>query len=150
MKKLIASLGLLTTLCAQADVTIRDCVIVEPAPNVNRTALFFTADYSVNEEVKALRLPSPEAILGGDISALTDNVQIHKTEMKDGVMKMQRIPKLFLEKDGKTVLKRGGLHFMLMDLKKRPVAGESYPVNIWLTYLADAQCEASVVKANQL
>lgn len=143
-------LGLMCTTPVYAGVEIDKCLIVEPAPNVNRTALFFSVDFKIDNEVKALRLPSPEAILGADITSLSDNVQMHKTSMKDGVMKMQRIPKLFLKANGVTELKKGGLHFMLMDLKKRPVAGETYPVNLWLTYLGDAQCNAMVVKAAQL
>ncbi|GAB3531599.1 copper chaperone PCu(A)C [Photobacterium alginatilyticum] len=150
MNKLVAILGLLFALPVFADVTISDCVIVEPAPGVSRTALFFNAELKITDEVKAMRTPSPEAILGADIPALSNRIEMHKTEMKDGVMKMQRIPKLFLKKDGVTKLQKGGLHFMLMDLHKRPVAGETYPVTLWLTYLSDQSCEAKVVKASVL
>jgi copper(I)-binding protein len=150
MKKWIVTLGLLSASQAFAGITISDCVIVEPAPSVNRTALFFKAKYEVTDEVKALRLPSPEAILGGQIPTLTDHVEIHKTEMKDGVMKMQQIPKLFLKSNDVTELKKGGLHFMLMDLKQRPLAGEVHPVSLWMTYLSDQTCDAKVIKASEL
>lgn len=150
MKKLIATLGLLCSAHVAAEVSIENCVIVEPAPGVTKTGLFFDVHFTVTDEVKALRLPSPEAILGADINALTDEIQMHNTEIKDGVMTMKRFPKLFLKKNDVTELKKGGTHFMLMDLKKRPLAGEQYPVNFWMTYLADQRCEATVVKATEL
>ncbi|MCR9910832.1 MULTISPECIES: copper chaperone PCu(A)C [Vibrio harveyi group] len=148
MKKLFTTLSLLCAAQAYAGVSITDCVIVEPAPGVNKTGLFFNATFTEDEEVKALRLPSPEAILGAEIPELTNEVQMHNTIMQDGVMKMQRFPKLFLKKNTVTKLERGGTHFMLMDLKKRPLAGEKYTVNLWLTYLSDQQCEANVLKSS--
>lgn len=147
MKKIIATLGLLCAAQVNAGVSVTDCVIVEPAPGVDKTGLFFNAEFTVTDEVKALRLPSPEAILGAQIPELTNDIQMHNTIVKDGVMSMKRFPKLFLKKDDVTKLERGGTHFMLMDLKKRPLAGETYPVTLWMTYLADQTCEAKVVKS---
>ncbi len=148
MKKLLTILSLLCAAQTYAGVDITDCVIIEPAPGVNKTGLFFNAAFTVDEEVKALRLPSPEAILGAEIPELTNEIQMHNTVVKDGVMKMQQFPKLFLKKDAVIKLERGGTHFMLMDLKKRPLAGEKYTVNLWLTYISDQQCEARVVKSS--
>lgn len=150
MRKLIVGIGLLVAGPSLAGVSVTDCVIVEPIANKTHTALYFNVDYTLNNDMKALRLPSPEAILGGEISTLSDHVEMHKTIMDNGVMKMAQVPKIFLNENSRVSLEKGGLHFMLFDLKKRPIEGESYPVNIWFSYLGDVQCTADVLKVQNL
>ena len=145
-KSPFAALLLAVSSSAFAGVTVSNCQIREPAPNVNRTALFLTADFQVTDEVKAMRIPGDEAILSAEIPALTDKTEIHQSKITDGVMSMHAVPRVVLNKNSQVEFKPGGLHIMLMDLKKRPVAGETYPVKFWLTYLDDVECNATVVK----
>jgi len=149
MKKIILA-GLLAASCnAQAALTVTDCVIREPAPGVMMTAAYLTIDYTIDDEVKALRLPSNEAVLGASVDELSHSIEVHKTTMKDGVMKMQRLPKYFL-KEGSNIMQKGGVHIMIKNLTKQPKAGEAYPLRLWMTYQADLQCNAVVKTTAEL
>lgn len=150
MRTLIAGIGLLAAGHTIAGVSVTDCVIVEPVSNKTHTALYFKVDYTLNDEMKSLRLPSPEAILGGDVTVLSDHIEMHETTMDNGVMKMAQVPKIFLKENDQVSLEKGGLHFMLFDLKQRPLEGETYPINIWFSYLGDVQCTADVVKIQHI
>ncbi|WP_064607362.1 copper chaperone PCu(A)C [Photobacterium sp. J15] len=143
MRKITLLMAALCAFSTQAGITVSDCVIREPAPGMNMTAAYLTLEYTNSESMKQLRLPSPESVVGASISDISDNVEIHKTQMVDGTTKMVRIPSLRL-KEGKTLLKPGGLHLMLKGLKIRPKAGETYPVKLWMTYTEDLKCEALV------
>lgn len=149
MKKLILVSALAASCNAQAALSVTDCVIREPAPGVNMTAAYLTINYSIDEEVKALRLPSPEAVMGASIDALSHSIEIHKTTMTDGIMKMQRIPKYFL-KEGSNTMQKGSVHIMIKNLKQQPKAGEVYPLRLWMTYQADLQCNAVVKTTAEL
>jgi len=56
--------------------------------------------------------------------------QIHTNLMKDGVMRMRRVEVLEIAPGEPVVLKPGGLHVMLMGLKKRLIEGESFVLEL--------------------
>ncbi len=151
MKKFLFGLCFLASAQSMAGVMVTDCKIREPAPTTNRTALYFNVFFNESDEIKALRLPGDEALLRVETTPeLTENTEIHQTVMRDGVMSMQAVSKVNLKANDTVEFKRGGLHVMLLDLKKRPLEGETYPVQFWLTFLGEVQCDAVVVKADQL
>ena len=61
--------------------------------------------------------------VAGSSAAFAD-VSIHETRFEDGMAKMRSIPKLAVPAGGSTTLKPGGLHLMLTQPKKAPVAGD--------------------------
>lgn len=64
-------------------------------------------------------------------SEIAARVEVHKMEMKDGIMTMRPVPRGVPIQPGATVrLAPGGYHLMLMDLKRPIVEGEMIPVKL--------------------
>lgn len=57
-------------------------------------------------------------------------VELHTHIHKDGMMMMRRIDKVDIPANGKTELKPGGLHVMLIGLKQELKPGEMIPVTL--------------------
>jgi copper(I)-binding protein len=57
-------------------------------------------------------------------SSLAGSVTIHSSGMTDGVMKMRAMRHLEITQGGRTALKPGGMHLMLMDLREPLRKGE--------------------------
>jgi hypothetical protein len=71
-------------------------------------AVYFTMGNSATQDDK----------LVGVSSDVSDVVEMHNTLMEGGVMKMRMQPDIPLSAGGKVELKPGGMHIMLMRLKK--------------------------------
>jgi periplasmic copper chaperone A len=54
--------------------------------------------------------------------------QLHTNLMKDGIMRMRRVEVLEIAPGEPVVLRPGGLHVMLMGLKKKLIEGEDFPL----------------------
>lgn len=73
-------------------------------------------------------------------------VEVHTSEMKDGLMTMRRVPSAALPA-GKTVhFAPGSYHVMLMDLKRPVKTGEVVPLTLTIEY-PDKKRETLDVKA---
>jgi periplasmic copper chaperone A len=93
-----------------------------------------------------LRAPAPgQAVVGGflDItsnahdaalvsasSPVADVTELHEMSMKDGVMIMRPVPYIRLPKGQTIKLAPGGLHLMLIDLKRQLKAGDHVPLTL--------------------
>ncbi|RYU67035.1 copper chaperone PCu(A)C [Aliivibrio finisterrensis] len=151
MKRTISALILGLSCCsAYAAVSVSDCVIREPAPGSDKTGLYFTVTYQPDAQTDSLRLPAPEALYGATVNALTSYTELHTMTHVDGVMAMQRIPQIPLKPEQSVELKPGGNHVMLFNLKKRPIAGEIYPVELWLAFAPEVKCDAMVKTSAEL
>lgn len=151
MKKILLALGLISTFSSQAALELSNCVISEPIPGSNVTSIFFDIRFNITEEIKALRIPGPEAIQGATVDGLSTSAEIHDTEMIDGVMKMKQLTQYKIKPSNTTIkFERGGLHLMIRDFKKRPVAGEEYKLTLWSTYTEEPSCMAKVVKPTHI
>ncbi|MDD1781079.1 copper chaperone PCu(A)C [Enterovibrio sp. ZSDZ35] len=146
MRKIVLLAASALSFGAQAGLTVSDCVIREPAPGKDMTALYLNIHFENTDEIKALRMPANEDVVGAEVRDLANIVELHTTQMADGVMKMRRVPKIKIL-EGDNALKPGGNHIMLKGLKKQPKAGDVYPVTVWMTYTEDLQCDA-VVKSS--
>ncbi|MDH5601748.1 MAG: copper chaperone PCu(A)C [Gammaproteobacteria bacterium] len=63
-------------------------------------------------------------------SSLFERVEIHITEMKNGMMKMVRQDNLNIKAKGHILLKPGGLHMMLIGKLKPVKAGSTIPLTL--------------------
>ena len=75
-------------------------------------------------------LSSEGARLVGASSPVAGVVEIHEMVTEGSVMKMRAIPGLDLPPGRSVELKPGGIHVMLMDLKRPLKAGERVPVEL--------------------
>ncbi len=147
MKKLLIALGLAASFSAQAGLELSNCVIAEPAPGSDVTGIFFDIKFNVSDDVKTLRLPSQESIQGATVEGLSSIAEVHSTIIDNGVMKMKQLSQFKLKPNVTHKFQKGGLHLMIRDFKKRPLAGEEYTLRIWSNYVDEPTCIAKVVKA---
>lgn len=55
---------------------------------------------------------------------------IHETSMRDGTMQMKPVARVAVAPGGATVFEPGGLHVMLLDLKRPLREGDSFPLTL--------------------
>lgn len=88
-----------------------------------------------------------DVVLTGASSPVADIVEAHEMWLDKDIMRMRPADRVSL-KAGQTIeLKSGGLHVMMMDLKKQLKAGESVPLT--LSFKA-ADGTVSTVEANAM
>ena len=61
-------------------------------------------------------------------SPIADRTEMHTHEMDGGMMSMRRVHSVEVPAQGGVAFEPGGLHLMLLGLKKPLVAGERYPL----------------------
>lgn len=121
--------------------TLSDCVIQEVIPGKDMTGAFLKLEHK----------GSPVQIEGAKIDSITDTVELHSMEMKDGVMSM--IPLTDKElKEGERIFKKGGDHLMLMKIAqdKFPKAGDKHTITVNFSDKSSASCEAVVKTVDQV
>ena len=85
------------------------------APN---GAAYFQVENGGSESVRIVGASSP----------IADRAELHTHEMDGGVMKMRHVRAVEVPAKGTASFAPGGLHVMLIGLKKPLVAGESFPL----------------------
>jgi periplasmic copper chaperone A len=68
--------------------------------------------------------------LVGASSPAAGKIELHMSEIRNGVARMQAMPKLELEPHQPVTLKPGGLHLMLVDLKAPLRLGGQVPITL--------------------
>lgn len=71
----------------------------------------------------------PDRLLGGETPAAAE-VQLHSHQMDDGVARMRQIDAVELAPGAPAVFEPGGLHLMLVDLRRPLVEGETVPIRL--------------------
>lgn len=77
-------------------------------------------------------------------SDVAERVEIHSTSMADGVMKMRRQERVELPSGGTVRLEPGGLHLMLMGLRRPLVAGQTVPLVLRFAAAGEQRVELKV------
>ena len=68
----------------------------------------------------------PDTLVGGT-AAVAGRIEVHEMAVQDGVMRMRELKPGLVIKPGETVVLRpGSFHLMLMDMKDRPAAGQTF------------------------
>lgn len=73
--------------------------------------------------------------------------ELHEMKMQGDVMKMRQVDEIVFEANQPIFLRPGGLHIMLLDLKKPLKVGNKVPLKLTFKY-ADGSKEHVKVKAN--
>jgi copper(I)-binding protein len=97
-----------------SSITVYDEYVREVPPNMPNSAAFMTI---MNSSDKAVDLIAAK-------SGVSKVVELHEHANVDGMMQMRQIPKITIPANGSTELQPGGLHVMLIGLKKKLKAGE--------------------------
>lgn len=92
-----------------------------------------------------LNNPGPQAIIvSGASSPQFEHVEIHRTEVVDGVARMIPQQQLKLPPAGIVVLEPGGLHLMLIDAKQPLAEGDKVRIDLRLDADTRMAVEATV------
>ncbi|HPG78686.1 copper chaperone PCu(A)C [Sphaerotilus sulfidivorans] len=129
----MALLAVVASSTAHAQVTVSGAWARATVPNQSATGAF-------------MRLTAQkDVVLTGASSPVAGIVEVHEMSMDKGIMRMRAADRVPL-KAGQTIeLKSGGLHIMMMDLKKQFKAGERVPLTLSFTA---SDGSVSTVEAN--
>jgi copper(I)-binding protein len=79
-------------------------------------------------------------------SDVAGTVELHKTTMEGGMMKMAPVDGIEIPAQGQAELKPGGLHVMLIGLKRELKAGEKFKLKLHFEKAGVQESEAEVRK----
>lgn len=116
---LMLMIGGLSLLFA-SDIEIENAYARATPPKLPNSAVFLSLKNSSNKDISLKSASS-------DVSKV---VELHTHKMVDGAMKMYQIPKIDIPANGKTTLKPGGLHIMLIGLKHALKVGNNVTVTL--------------------
>jgi hypothetical protein len=131
---LIASAGVFAGAADQ--VTVQDPYVRLAPPNAPATAAFMVIRNTGDKDVKVVKADNP-------VSKVTE---LHTHLNEGGVMKMRPVPAIDVKAKGEAVLKPGGLHVMLIDLKAPMKEGDTVPLTLTFDDGSTKKVDAKVVK----
>ena len=141
MKKLsLFAAGLLFSagvLAGAADnVAVQDPYVRLAPPNAPATGAFMVIKNNGDKDIKVVKAANP-------VSKVTE---LHTHLNEGGVMKMRPVQAIDIKAKGEAVLKPGGLHVMLIDLKAPMKEGDVVPITLNFDDGSSKQVDAKVVR----
>jgi copper(I)-binding protein len=142
MKKLnyLVLAGVLSSLAWAADpatVQIEHPWARETPPTVTNGAAYMTLHNQSQQ---------PDRLLGAS-GEVAKTIELHTHIMEGAQMKMRPVAAIDVKPGEPTVLKPGGLHIMLIDLKQPLVAGQRFPLTLNFEKAGKIPVEVTVTKA---
>ena len=131
---LLFSAGVLAGAADQ--VAVQDPYVRLAPPNAPATGAFMVIKNNGDKDVKVVKADNP-------VSRVTE---LHTHLNEGGVMKMRPVPAIDVKAKGEAVLKPGGLHVMLIDLKARMKEGDVVPITLTFDDGSSKQVDAKVVR----
>ncbi len=104
-----------------AEVTVVDPWVRAGPPNAPALGVFMKLENHTGSDISLVDVRS---------SLKVDRVELHRTMMADGMMKMMPQVAIPVEAHSATLLKPGSWHIMLISPKKVPLAGESVELTL--------------------
>ena len=141
MKQLsLLAAGLMVSLGALAgaadSVTVQDPYVRLAPPNAPATGAFMVIRNGGDKDVKVVSASNPASKM----------TELHTHLNEGGVMKMRPVPAIDIKAKGEAVLKPGGLHVMLIDLKAPMKEGDIVPITLSFDDGSSKQVDAKVVR----
>lgn len=118
----VALLTLFVSFSTFADVTVQSPYVRAMPPGQKVTGAFMVLSNTDSDA---------RAVVGAQ-SAVARVVELHTHESKDGMMQMRQVSQISIEASGSVTLKPGGLHVMLIDVKKRLNEGDEVEITLLL------------------
>jgi copper(I)-binding protein len=122
---------------AADNVSVQDPYVRLAPPNAAATAAFMVIRNTGDKDVKVVKADNP-------VSKATE---LHTHLNEGGVMKMRPVPAIEIKAKGEAVLKPGGLHVMMIDLKAPLKEGDSVPITLTFDDGSSKQVDAKVLRA---
>lgn len=121
-RMLFATLTLTLSLSAQAagDIEVHKAWVREAPPNAKVLAAYMTLRNHSDMMHTVVRVTSPDF----------EQVEMHRTEMHEGMAQMKAISKVEIAKHGSVEFKPGGMHLMLINPKKPVMAGDKVALTL--------------------
>ncbi|MBS1143466.1 MAG: hypothetical protein H6R14_872 [Proteobacteria bacterium] len=124
-------------LAAAADaVSVQDPVVRLAPPNAPATAAFMVIKNGGDKDIKVVKAANPASRV----------TELHTHLNEGGVMKMRPVPSIDIKAKGEAVLKPGGLHVMMIDLKAPMKEGDVVPITLSFDDGSSKQVDAKVVR----
>lgn len=120
MKKFILLVFVSFSTLFASSIKVENAYVRATPPNLPNSAAFMSVENDLDEDISILEATS-------DVSKVAE---LHTHQMKDGVMKMYQVPKIDVPAKGKTALKPGGFHIMLIGLNHPLKAGENVTLTL--------------------
>lgn len=105
-------------------------------PNAPATGAFMVIRNNGDKDIKVLRADNPASKV----------TEIHTHLNDGGVMRMRPVAAIEIKARGEAVLKPGGLHVMLIDLKAPMREGDIVPITLTFDDGSSKQVEAKVIR----
>lgn len=122
---------------AADNVSVQDPYVRLAPPNAAATAAFMVIRNTGDKDVKVVKADNP-------VSKATE---LHTHLNEGGVMKMRPVPAIEIRAKGEAVLRPGGLHVMMIDLKAPMNEGDSVPITLTFDDGSSKQVDAKVLRA---
>ncbi|MDR2239028.1 MAG: copper chaperone PCu(A)C [Zoogloeaceae bacterium] len=134
----LASLMLSTGVFAGAadQITVDDPYVRLAPPNAPATGAFMVIKNSGSADVKLIKADNPAS----------KATELHTHINDGGVMKMRPVASIDIKAGGEAVLKPGGLHVMMIDLKAALKEGDVVPITLGFDDGSEKKIEAKVVR----
>ena len=122
---------------AADNVSVQDPYVRLAPPNAAATGAFMVIRNTGDKDVKVVKADNP-------VSKATE---LHTHLNEGGVMKMRPVPAIEIKAKGEAVLRPGGLHVMMIDLKAPLKEGDSVPITLTFDDGSSKQVDAKVLRA---
>jgi periplasmic copper chaperone A len=117
------------------ELTVTNAWSRETPPGVTVGVVYFTLKNGTTKSDRLLRISSPVA----------SKVQVHRTEILDGIARMREVAVLHVDAGQALEFAPNGMHVMLMGLKQQLVAGQTFRLEL-LFEVAGPRTASVVVK----
>jgi copper(I)-binding protein len=124
-------------LAAAADmVTVDEPYVRLAPPNAPATGAFMVIKNAGDKDVKVVKADNPAS----------KATELHTHLNENGVMKMRPVAAIDVKSKGEAVLKPGGLHVMLIDMKAPMKEGDVVPITLTFDDGSSKKVDAKVVR----
>lgn len=120
-----------------AGLTVTNAWSRSTPPGVTVGVAYFTLKNDSGRSDRLLKLSSP----------IAEKVQVHRTEILDGIARMREVAVLHVEAGQELKFEPNGMHLMLTGLKKPLVEGESFELTLVFEVAGARKLKVAVRKA---
>lgn len=121
---------------AADDVSVQDPYVRLAPPGAPATAAFMVLQNNGGKDVKLVKADNPASKV----------TELHNHVNDGGVMRMRQVPSVDIKAKGEAVLKPGGLHIMMIDLKAPMKEGDVVPITLGFEDGSSKKVDAKVIK----